>query len=201
MATVDLAVKLTPPSKGTAASTPPRKGTTPASSPITRISTENVEMKKDRRKLHVLLPSNHLQELAELKNEVKEMKEEYDKKLAAMEKLAKLLFPQTSTDQSTHRIQQLAASVKDEELIAADIPTKYWPFLRNLRKYVEERNAAAHESAEEFAILLLSFKKTEPDTYSKWAPAFSIAYKTSVEEMAKQALELYGGGTRKEALK
>jgi hypothetical protein len=93
--------------------------------------------------------------------------------------LAKLLFPQTSTDQSTHRIQQLAASVKDEELIAADIPTKYWPFLRNLRKYVEERNAAAHESAEEFAILLLSFKKTEPDTYSKWAPAFSIAYNLS----------------------
>jgi hypothetical protein len=35
-------------------------------------------MKKDRRKLHVLLPSNHLQELAELKNEVKEVKEEYD---------------------------------------------------------------------------------------------------------------------------
>jgi len=104
--------------------------------------------------------------------------------------LAKLIPTTASTDPSTHRIQQLMASVKDEQLIAAGIPTKYWSFMRNLPKYVEERNAAAHESAEEFAILLLSFKQTEPDTYKKWAPAFNIAYKTSVEEMAKQALEL-----------
>ena len=55
---------------------------------------------------------------------------------------------------------------------------------------MEERNAAAHKSAEDFAILLLSFQETEPDTYSKWAPAFVIAYKTSVEEMAEKALEL-----------
>jgi hypothetical protein len=34
-------------------------------------------MEKDRRKLQVLLPYNHLQELAGLKNEVKEMKEAY----------------------------------------------------------------------------------------------------------------------------
>ena len=40
---------------------------------------EKIEMKKDRRKLQVLLPYNHLQELVALKTQVKAMKEAHER--------------------------------------------------------------------------------------------------------------------------
>ncbi|KAN0074017.1 hypothetical protein V8E54_007954 [Elaphomyces granulatus] len=103
--------------------------------------------------------------------------------------LAKLVFPETSTDPSTCRIQQLIANVTNKQLDSKGIPSKYWPFLRNLHKHIKERNSSAHDSAEDFALLLLSIQHSHPDKYQQWAPAFPVAYKATVEELAERALE------------
>jgi hypothetical protein len=52
---------------------------------------------------------------------------------------------------------------------------------------VQERNSAAHDSAEEFAVLLLSLKRTHPNVYYKWADAFPLVYDRTVEDLAKRA--------------
>lgn len=87
-------------------------------------------------------------------------------------------------------LQQKVSSASDDQLRKASIPTKYWPFLRNMSKYVQERTSAAHDSAEEFAMLLLSLKRTHPDIYYKWADAFPLAFDGTVEELAKRGEDI-----------
>jgi len=48
--------------------------------------------------------------------------------------MAKMLLPQTAADASTHRLQQLAANLTNKQLSNANIPSKYWPLLRNISK-------------------------------------------------------------------
>jgi hypothetical protein len=48
--------------------------------------------------------------------------------------MAKKVFSQEGGVNSTHRLQQLAASVPDKTLNAAGVPTKYWAKLRSLNK-------------------------------------------------------------------
>jgi hypothetical protein len=77
------------------------------------------------------------------------------------------------------------------------MPSKYWPLIRNLPKYISARNEAAHSSAGEFAELLTSLKPTHPTIYEKWAAAFPIAYGGTVEEREIEALKGYRGQIKK----
>jgi chromosome segregation ATPase len=48
--------------------------------------------------------------------------------------LAKIVCPSTATDASTHRLKQSASAISDKQLKDGGIPSKYWPYLRNLSK-------------------------------------------------------------------
>jgi chromosome segregation ATPase len=48
--------------------------------------------------------------------------------------LAKIVFPSTATDASTHRLKRLASTISDKQLKDGGIPSKYWPHLRDLSK-------------------------------------------------------------------
>jgi hypothetical protein len=43
-------------------------------------------------------------------------------------------YPSAVENSSTHQLQQLAARVTDKQLRECQIPTKYWPFIRNIAK-------------------------------------------------------------------
>jgi hypothetical protein len=51
-----------------------------------------------------------------------------------------------------------------------------------------ERNEAAYNNAEDFAVLLLPLKSTRPSVYYNWAEAFPVAYHATVEELAQRGL-------------
>jgi hypothetical protein len=71
-----------------------------------------------------------------------QLQDQADKKFAllagnAIIDLAKFVHrnnPSVVDDPSTHRLQQLSANATDKQLRESQIPTKYWPFIRNLAK-------------------------------------------------------------------
>jgi len=161
----------------------------------------SIKMGNDRRKLQTLIPFN--EQLRILKADIRDMRKELDDvkselKDSRMERLrlyagnllislGKIAFPKFASDASTHRLQQrLGMKSVETELAAADIPCKYWPFLKNISKYTEQRNAAAHSTGNEFASLLLSLKETHPQAYHQWAEAFPIVYGGTIEELGER---------------
>jgi hypothetical protein len=51
--------------------------------------------------------------------------------------LAKFVYQKYSSaveNSSTHQLQQLAARVTDKQLRECQMPTKYWPLIRNIAK-------------------------------------------------------------------
>jgi len=123
----------------------------------------------DRRKLQVLVPvgeqlSTLKQDNNDLRSETNLLKEENSRlhsKVEALEAqqlrlyagnmliaLGKLAFPKVTTNPTTHRLQQrLQSATVDQELAAANIPSKYWPYLKNISKYIAERHTSAHDTA------------------------------------------------------
>ena len=109
-----------------------------------------------RRKLQVLVPvgeqlSTLKQDNNDLRSETNLLKEENSRlhsKVEALEAqqlrlyagnmliaLGKLAFPKVTTNPTTHRLQQrLQSATVDQELAAANIPSKYWPYLKNISK-------------------------------------------------------------------
>ena len=116
----------------------------------------STKLGNDRRKLQALVPfSEQLRtirtEMETLKAENKDMRKELEDvktelKDSRMERLrfyagnllislGKIAFPKFASDASTHRLQQrLRMKSVETELAAADIPCKYWPFLKNISK-------------------------------------------------------------------
>lgn len=109
----------------------------------------SIKMGNDRRKLQTLIPFN--EQLRILKADNRDMRKELDDvkselKDSRMERLrlyagnllislGKIAFPKFASDASTHRLQQrLGMKSVETELAAADIPCKYWPFLKNISK-------------------------------------------------------------------
>jgi len=175
----------------------------------------SIKMGNDRRKLQTLIPFNEQlrilkadirdmrKELDDVKSELNDVKSELNDvkselKDSRMERLrlyagnllislGKIAFPKFASDASTHRLQQrLGMKSVETELAAADIPCKYWPFLKNISKYTEQRNAAAHSTGNEFASLLLSLKETHPQAYHQWAEASPIVYGGTIEELGER---------------
>ncbi|KAN0068068.1 hypothetical protein V8E54_002083 [Elaphomyces granulatus] len=162
----------------------------------------------DRRKLQVLVPvgeqlSTLKQDNNDLRSETNLLKEENSRlhsKVEALEAqqlrlyagnmliaLGKLAFPKVTTNPTTHRLQQrLQSATVDQELAAANIPSKYWPYLKNISKYIAERNTSAHDTGEGFASLLLSMKESRPSAYFQWADAFPLVYGGTVTELAEK---------------
>ena len=55
---------------------------------------------------------------------------------------------------------------------------------------MQQSNSAAHDSAEDFAMLLLSFKSNYPSVYHLWAEAFPLVYNATVEELAQRGQDI-----------
>ncbi|KAM5442524.1 hypothetical protein MferCBS31731_002402 [Microsporum ferrugineum] len=90
-----------------------------------------------------------------------------------------------ASDHSTNRAIQCGRDAKKKDLAKAGIPSKFWPAIQDMGPYIKARNMSAHESYEEFAVIL-----KEPcmqQYYDEWSGLFPIAYGATVEEVAEKS--------------
>jgi len=157
----------------------------------------------DRKQLHVHIPfadeieriQNKLQSL-EARTERLEIIQKRKLKMLcgnALIELARLAAKKYKSelvgDASTTRLQQFAASVTDAQLRDLEVPPKFWTLLRNIEKIIEARNQQAHETAGEFAQLLLDKQFKEGHVFNLWKDIFPLVYGATVEEIAAREKE------------
>ncbi|KAM5431651.1 hypothetical protein McanMca71_004885 [Microsporum canis] len=59
-----------------------------------------------------------------------------------------------ASDHSTNRAIQRGRDATKKDLAKAGIPSKFWPAIQDMGPYIKARNMSAHESYEEFAVIL-----------------------------------------------
>ena len=95
----------------------------------------------------------------------------------------------------TTKIQQFAATVTDKQLTKMKVPEQLWKQLRRLKTDIPKRNAAAHESKDDFASLITSddFATT---IYPRFDKLFPYLYNDSAENIAKNRKDEWDFGIK-----
>ncbi|KAM5469867.1 hypothetical protein MauCBS54593_004421 [Microsporum audouinii] len=92
--------------------------------------------------------------------------------------------PADTHEISTTRLIQRAAALTNKDLQKANISTKYWKTIRNIKKYIIARNTSAHESCGEFAMILKN--PSMESYYLEWSGLFESTYEETVESVLER---------------
>lgn len=111
------------------------------------------------------------------------------KKVVSVRKLSSDESRQSTSEHTTTRLQILAETMPEKHFKRhTGLKPEYLGIVRNLGRFVDQRNYAPHETYTEFARILLSDRYRDSEVTMLHGPTFKFVYGINLEEAALKAL-------------